>query len=122
MRQMKSPPKTCTVERCAGHTKYVLQTGEALCGYHSDRYRMWRLYVELIVEWWTPPACSIATLRPLAVDNPMQTSQEGLDDCCFFCGYDIVYGDRSQPHEVDCTWFTARVALGLSTKGHHRVA
>ena len=59
-------------------------------------------------------------LRALAVDDPRQRSQEGLDDCCFFCGEhrEPKCAEKGchayvQLHEADCPWRAARIYLGL---------
>lgn len=48
-------------------------------------------------------------LEALANVHPWSYSQEGLDDCCIFCGSrDIDYADDNVfYHEVDCVWLEA---------------
>ncbi len=49
------------------------------------------------------------------IDQPITSSQEGLDDACFFCHVwpkGIVDWERFAEHEASCLWVRARQAVG----------
>jgi len=59
----------------------------------------------------------------LVDDNPITSSTEGLDDCCFFCGavplftFTPTYAEWAH-HEADCAWVEAMRFLGRDLGRH----
>lgn len=63
-----------------------------------------------------------AEWRVLATEEPVTWSQEGLDDCCWYCAVSAEW-DKSgvyATHEADCAWVRARLHYGIDL-GRHKV-
>ena len=55
--------------------------------------------------------------RVEVVYDPMTSSQEGLDDCCFFCGAWRL-GAKPQLHHRGCAWIAAMAMRGHAHPDH----